>query len=272
MSQNSLSAMLLAAGLGSRLRPLTDFWPKCLMPIGKRPLLEYWLQILQNLGINNVLVNTHFHAGEVHKFIDRTHFSGWVHSVYEPELLGTAGTLRVNSDFFCDQTILLIHADNWCQCDFGAYVEYHFHQRPKHCLMTMMTFDSERPQECGVIETNDQNVVVAFHEKVSNPPGNRANAAVYLLEPEVLKWLNDNPRISDFSTEVLPQFIGRIATWHNPQIHRDIGTLPMLRAAQTDKRPLLHNGADDEWQTAFEVSPVFDNLISALSTLEESNE
>ena len=119
---------------------------------------------------------------------------------------------------------------------------------------------------------DDQNVVVAIYEKVSNPPGNRANAAVYLLEPEVLKWLNDNPRISDFSTEVLPQFIGRIATWHNPQIHRDIGTLPMLRAAQTDKRPLLNINANDEWQTAFEASPVFDNLIGALSTLEESNE
>ena len=272
MSQNSLSAMLLAAGLGTRLRPLTDLWPKCLMPIGKRPLLEYWLQVVQNLDVKNVLVNTHFHAGEVHKFLDRKQFSGWAHSVYEPELLGTAGTLRVNSDFFCNQTILLIHADNWCQCDFDVFVEYHFHHRPKHCLMTMMTFDSERPQECGVIETDDQNVVIAFHEKVSNPPGNRANAAVYLLEPEVLKWLNDNPSISDFSTEVLPEFIGRISTWHNPQIHRDIGTLPMLRAAQTDKRSSLPISVDDEWQAAFEISPVFDHLISALSTLEESNE
>jgi len=272
MSQYSLSAMLLAAGLGTRLRPLTDLWPKCLMPIGKRPLLEYWLQVVQNLGIKNVLVNTHFHASEVYKFLDRKQFSGWVHSVYEPELLGTAGTLRVNSDFFSNQTVLLIHADNWCQCDFDAFVAYHFHHRPKHCLMTMMTFDTERPQECGIVETDSQNVVIAFHEKVKNPPGNRANAAVYLLEPEILRWLNESPHITDFSTEVLPRFTGRIATWHNPQIHRDIGTLPMLKAAQNDERPLLNMSANDGWQSDFEISPVFNHLMSALTTLEESNE
>ena len=272
MSHTSLAALLLAAGFGTRLRPLTNFWPKCLMPIGKRPLLEYWLQVVQNLGINNVLVNTHFHANEVHKFLDRNRFSGWVHSVYEPELLGTAGTLRANSKFFNNQSILLIHADNWCHCDFGSFVEYHFNKRPKHCLITMMTFDTERPKECGIVETDAQNVVMAFHEKVSNPPGNRANAAIYLLEPEILSWLNKKPHITDFSTEVLPRFIGRIATWHNQQIHRDIGNLPMLRAAQNDERPLLNISANDEWQINFENSPVFDHLMSALTTLEESNE
>ena len=93
-------ALLLAAGLGTRLRPLTDHWPKCLMPIGERPLLEYWLETLWQSGVREVLVNLHYLSTVVEEFLDRPRFQGWVHSVRETELLGTAGTLRANADFF----------------------------------------------------------------------------------------------------------------------------------------------------------------------------
>ena len=101
----------------------------------------------------------------------------------------------------------------------------------------MMTFDTDFPQSCGIVETNSRGVVQAFHEKVVNPPGTRANAAVYLLEPEVLQWMEQHPEVSDFSTEVLPNYLGKIATWHNAQIHRDIGTLATLQQAQLDPKP-----------------------------------
>jgi mannose-1-phosphate guanylyltransferase len=272
MRQGRVRALLLAAGLGTRLRPLTDQWPKCLMPIGKYPLLGYWLNTLRSNGIKDVVVNTHYHANEVNKFLFQKQFAGWVKPVHETELLGTAGTLRANSNFFLEHTTLLAHADNWCQCDFKAFVNYHFQQRPAHCLMTMMTFDTDSPQSCGIVETDDQNVVLAFHEKVLSPPGRRANAAVYLLQPELLKWLNDNPHVADFSTEVLPHFLGRIATWHNAGIHRDIGTLAALRAAQTDPMVEDYSFGNDEWQRAFESSSVFTKLIRTFSIQEYSNE
>ena len=85
-------ALLLSAGLGTRLKPLTDKWPKCLMPIGGRPLLEYWLQALCDLEINKVIVNTHHHSELVSAFLDRPHFAEWVTNIYEPELLGTASS------------------------------------------------------------------------------------------------------------------------------------------------------------------------------------
>ncbi len=250
-------ALLLAAGLGTRLRPLTNEWPKCLMPIGGRPLLEYWLQMLRSVGIQKILINTHFQADKVNGFLAREHFTGWVTSVHERELLGTAGTLRENADFFRGHTALTIHADNWCQCDFGAFINYHLHQRPAHCAVTMMTFDADMPQSCGIVEVNEQGVVIAFHEKVANPPGRRANAAVYMLERGVLEWLEQHPEVSDFSTEVLPRYIGRIATWHNAGVHRDIGTLPALRAAQYDPIPEHYWLAQDEWQAKFASSPLF---------------
>jgi len=251
-------ALLLAAGLGTRLRPLTDDWPKCLMPVSGRPLLEYWLHTVSTNGIADVLVNMHFHADKVACFLSRDRFAAWVKQVFEPKLLGTAGTLRKNAEFFRGYTTLLVHADNWCQCDFGAFLRYHLQRRPARCCITMMTFDTDSPQSCGIVETDDQGVVVAFHEKVSNPPGKRANAAVYLLEPEVIAWLENNPEKADFSTEVLPEFIGRIATWHNAGIHRDIGTLPSLQLAQSDPTPALGRfSALDEWQSKFEALPVF---------------
>ena len=220
-------ALLLAAGKGKRLRPLTNDWPKCLMPIGDRPLLEFWLQTLHEAGIRKVMVNLHYHVEKVEEFLQRPQFRGWVDSTYEENLLGTAGTLFANKSYFEDCTILLVHADNWCQCDFSDFLDFHQLLRPDHCPITMMTFESPTPETCGIVETNADGVVLAFHEKSNNPPGNQANGAVYLLEPEVLKWIEEIPDISDFSTEVLPHFIGRIATWNNSAIHKDIGAPPL---------------------------------------------
>ena len=73
-----MKALLLAAGLGTRLKPLTDIWPKCLMPIKGRPLLEYWLDTLQKLSINDVIVNTHYFSEYVKEFIEQTQFKNRV--------------------------------------------------------------------------------------------------------------------------------------------------------------------------------------------------
>jgi len=133
-----LKALLLSAGLGTRLKPLTNIWPKCLMPIRNRPLLEYWLSILQKTEISNVLVNTHYLSEYVENFIKQSRFSGWVNTIYEPILLGTAGTIRKNIDFCQSETILLAHADNWTCCDFSDFLGYHHHKRPKGTVMTMV--------------------------------------------------------------------------------------------------------------------------------------
>lgn len=253
-------ALLLAAGLGTRLRPLTDEWPKCLMPVRGRPLLEYWLRILKNSGVNEILINKHWHADKVDDFLARERYSGWIKSVYELQLLGTAGTLRANASLFRGHTTLLVHADNWCQCDFSAFLDYHLNERPSHCALTMMTFDTDAPEDCGIVETDDQGVVVSFHEKVSNPPGTRANAAVYMIEPEVLEWLEEHPDLSDFSIQVLPHYVGRIATWHNYGVHRDIGSLDSLRKAQSAGPANCDFFERDEWQDRFESTPIFKTL------------
>ncbi len=245
-----VKALLLAAGLGTRLRPLTNHWPKCLMPIGGRPLLEYWLHDLKEIGVEDVLVNMHYFNEIFESFLGQETYQGWVTSDYEKNLLGTAGTLRKHYDYYKDATVLLVHADNFCQCDLGAFIEAH-NNRPSGTVMTMMTFTSPTPETCGIVELSDNGIVQTMHEKVENPPGNKANAAVYLLEPEILDWIKDQNGIFDFSTEVLPRYFGKMYSWHNGQVHRDIGNVPSLKAVQNEIIRELPEMASTDWNEDF---------------------
>lgn len=220
-----LRCLLLAAGLGTRLRPYTDEWPKCLMPIQGQPLLQYWLDSAREVGAERVFINLHHLPEIVESFLENPELDGWVEPIHERDLKGTAGTIRQNLKLLEGGTTLLVHADNFCITNFRDFVNFHKYYRPKHCPITMMTFRTWDPSSCGIVEVDSNNVVCSFFEKASNPPGNLANGAVYLLESEVLDWLSERPSISDFSTEVLPNFIGRIATWYNDSIHIDIGSI-----------------------------------------------
>ena len=244
--------ILLAAGMGERLRPLTNVLPKCLMPINGVPLLEYWLASMHQLGIHDVLVNMHYRSADVIDFLSRPRFLNWITYVEENHLLGTAGTIRANQDFLKDSSCFLVHADNWCCCDFQSFLNYHKFERPSNTSITMMTFTSDNPQSCGIIGTDADGIVTSFHEKEQTPSGNKENAAIYLIEPEVIEWIHENKNVSDFSTEVIPSFIGNIATWHNHSIHRDIGTIDSLLSAQNDDVPFLPWTDKDEWQMSFD--------------------
>jgi len=256
-----MKALLLAAGLGTRLRPLTNFWPKCLMPIQGRPLLEYWIEALRALEVEQVWVNLHYMPEVVMDFLDQPQFADWVSCIEEQELLGTAGTLRQLSEELQGETVMLVHADNWCQCDFRAFFNSHLN-RLESTLITMMTFRTETPETCGIVEIDDQGIVQGFHEKVENPPGNLANAAVYIFEPEILEWLKQQPgSVTDFSTQVLPYFKEQIGTWQNTNIHRDIGTQESLKAAQDDPVSELPFHSFP-WQKQFEDHPIHQMIRS----------
>ncbi len=219
-----MRALLLAAGLGTRLRPLTDTTPKCLVPIKGQPLLGIWLERLTQARIGPFLINTHYLAEQVEDFIETSPYRDQVRLVNELELHGTAGTLITNLDFFQGEDGLLIHADNYCLADFTAFQQAHC-SRPPECLMTMMTFRTDEPSSCGIVELDQRGVVVGFHEKVDKPPGNLANGAVYILSAELLKRLGtDLHTVTDFSTEVLNRFVGHIYSYETSEVFLDIGT------------------------------------------------
>lgn len=229
-----MKAVLLAAGLGTRLRPLTDTVPKCLAPILGTPLLGIWLDRLLGSGtVDRVLINTHYLPDQVTNFVRDSRWSNKVDLVFEPELLGTGGTLLKNRQWIGQESVLVAHADNLTLFDTAAFLTGHSN-RPEGCVLTMMTFDTDTPQSCGIVE-EEAGVVIRFHEKVPNPPGCRANAAVYIFEPEVIDFTASfGTEFVDLSTQVLPHYLGRMATYHNSVYHRDIGTLNSLALAQQE--------------------------------------
>ena len=218
-----MKVILLSAGLGQRLRPITNDTPKCLVPINDIPLLKIWLDRLTQEGLGPFLVNTHYLQDKVEDFINTSLHRKKISLVNEPVLLGTAGTLLKNIDFFGEQDGMLIHADNYCLADFKEFLDAH-KNRPKDCLMTMMVFRTNTPSTCGIVELDENKVVINFHEKVESPPSNLANGAIYILSNELLNSLKFKDPVSDFSLEVLPELIGRIYAYETSEVFIDIGS------------------------------------------------
>lgn len=219
-----MKTLLLAAGFGTRLRPLTDTVPKCLVPIQGQPLLGIWLARLCAAGCGPFLINTHYRAEQVAAFIEAGPYRAQVTLTHEPMLLGTAGTLLGHLDFFGDEDGLLVHADNYCLADFNDFIAAH-RRRPPGCLMSMMTFRTGHPSSCGIVALDERNVVIDFEEKPPRPRGNLANGAVYILSPQLLAQLGRSPSsVTDFSTQVLPELSGKIYAYESSAPLIDIGT------------------------------------------------
>jgi mannose-1-phosphate guanylyltransferase len=235
-----LKALLLAAGFGTRLRPLTDNLPKCLVPIKGQPLLGIWLARLSAAGCGPFLINAHYKAEQVAAFIETSPYRAHVTLAHEPVPLGTAGTLLGHLDFFGDEDGLLIHADNYCLADFKDFIAAH-RRRPPGCLMSMMTFRTDHPSSCGIVTLDERKVVVGFEEKPQRPNGNLANGAVYILSAELLAQLAASASaVTDFSTQVLPSLLSRIYAYETSEPLIDIGTPQTYEFANAvANRPLV---------------------------------
>jgi len=240
-----MRALLLAAGLGSRLRPVTETVPKCLVPVGGRPLLAYWLELMFDAGVERVLINTHWLAGQVGDYVRTSRWAPHIDLVHEAELLGTGGTVLANRLWFEDRPFLLAHADNLTDFDVAGLIAAHRARPPGHVL-TMLGFRTDDPRSCGILELDDRDTVVAFHEKVDHPPGNLANGAVYICEPEVIDSIAARgSAVVDLSTEIIPRFLGRIRCVETDGYHRDIGTPRSLQRACSEFKPRERRFAAD---------------------------
>lgn len=230
-----MRALLLAAGQGTRLRPLTETLPKCLVPIAGRPLLDYWLdRLFAAPEIERALINTHWLSEQVKAHVGASPWRSRVDLVHEAELLGTGGTILANRGYFGAEPFLTAHADNLTEFELPDFLGRHRY-RPAGTVMSMLSFRTEDPRSCGILELDSRGIVQRFHEKVENPPGDLANAAVYVLEPEVVAFAAGLGRpVVDLSTEVIPHFVGQIYSVETPCYHRDIGTPESLAQAERD--------------------------------------
>jgi len=227
-------AILLAAGLGTRLRPLTLTTPKCLTMVGGKPLLEHWLEKLEQSGCEEVLINTHYLSEAVVGYVSKRKRSKMkIETVYESELLGTAGTLSANRNFFGNSTSLMIHADNAMMDDLFGFLQAHENRR-EGLDITMLTFRTSTPKNCGILDVGSSGNIIGYHEKTADPPGNLANGALYAIEPSFLDLLGEmRPKPVDFSRDVVPRHLERFNTWHTNNVYIDVGTVEGLAEANT---------------------------------------
>ncbi|MCF6238887.1 MAG: nucleotidyltransferase family protein, partial [Candidatus Marinimicrobia bacterium] len=219
--RGSLKAFLLGAGLGTRLRPLTNEIPKCLLPIGEKPLLQIWLEHLARHRIDEVLINTHHHAEQVEEFVRGYKGVPHIRLEYEETLLGSGGTVYRHRDFVqSEDEFWVIYGDNLSSVDLGQMLEFH---RRREALATIGLFEVENPKQCGIATLDETGRVIEFVEKPADPKGNLANAGIYLLSNRVfeqVRWGYSLPM--DFGFHILPQLVGRMYGYPIKEYHLDI--------------------------------------------------
>jgi len=227
-----MKAFLLAAGIGSRLRPLTDRMPKCLVPIGGEPLLGIWLRQLRRHGVSAVLINTPHLAEQVRDYVQTPAAAGLdIRLFHEPALLGSAGTVAANRDFVAgEESFLIVYADNLTNLDLPAMQRFHDRRRSE---FTLGLFETAQPSQCGIVVCDADGRVREFQEKPATPKSNLANGGIYLATPALFEVMPDR-QVLDFGYDVLPLMIGRLFGYRMRGFFCDIGTLERLEWARRE--------------------------------------
>lgn len=231
-----MRALLLAGGYGTRLKPLTNKLPKCMVPINGRPLLDIWLEFLVSNGIKDILVNTHYKSNFVENYIKKSTWKDSVTITFEKNLLGTAGTILANKDFFNNESFFVAHADNLTDFNLTDFIKKH-NQKINKCPMTMMLFETDNPSSCGVVKTKDD-IVIEFYEKKKEFNGKIANGAIFIFEPSIFQIIKKIKRTEiDISKDLIPILIGKINSYFNETFFMDIGNIVSYNKANEVFKP-----------------------------------
>lgn len=227
-----MKAFLLAAGLGTRLRPLTDTVPKCLVPVAGRSLLDRWLDNFRAAGVDEVLVNLHHMPEQVVSHLAAHRGAPLVTTTYEPTLLGSAGTLAAGREFVgSDEVFLAVNGDDLTDFDLRHLVVALAAAPAAEAAIAV--FHAPRPEACGILEV-DGGVVVSFEEKPASPRSDLANAGMYAFRRSVLDLVPENPP-SDIGTHLLPRLVRRsVAVPVMNAFLMDIGTPEALARAEVE--------------------------------------
>jgi mannose-1-phosphate guanylyltransferase len=224
-----MKAFLLAAGNGTRLRPLTNNVPKCMLPIQGVPLLEIWLNNCKTAGITDVLVNAHAHARAVRQFAAEQKTGVRIHVAEESELLGSAGTLAQNRDFVAgEKAFFILYADVLTNIDLRRMLE--FHQQKRHPA-TLGIYQVPDPTRCGIVTMDENAVIQEFVEKPLQPLSNWAFAGVMIAGSDLFDFLPAQ-RPADLGFGVLPKMVRKMAAYPISEYLLDIGTVANYQNAQ----------------------------------------
>ncbi len=236
-----MKAFLLAAGAGTRLKPLTDCMPKCLVPIQGVPMLAWWLEWCHRYGVAEVLINTHAHADAVEHYVSSHDFGVKIMVARESKLLGSAGTIWQNRQFVGgEREFAVLYADVLTSCNFTNMVAFHRERQP---AVTLGVYRVPDPSRCGIVGVDRQGWVTEFIEKPKRPKDNLAFSGLMIGGPALFEVLGDRFP-ADIGSDVLPRLVGRMCAYEMAEFVLDVGTAENYRRAQSEWRgSLLVQGA-----------------------------
>ncbi|RPI33485.1 MAG: nucleotidyltransferase family protein [Nitrospiraceae bacterium] len=228
-----MKAFLLAAGKGTRLQPLTFHTPKCLVPVRGKPLLEYWFDLFEIYGINEVLINTSHLSEKVRNYIKENSRGLKITLTYEETLLGSGGTIKKNRDFVAGaDSFFIFYADNLTNIQLNKMISFHEKHRRD---FTLALFTVPNPSECGIVEMDEYANIMSFIEKPAYPASDLAFAGIMLSSPKLMDHFPDAD-IFDLGHDVLPRVVGHASGYIIEDYLLDIGTPEKLYQAESDMK------------------------------------
>jgi len=226
----------MAAGLGTRLMPLTELTSKPTVPIVNHPIMEYIVRLLAAHGVTDLAANLHYHPDEIREhFGDGSAFGVDLRYLFELELSGTAGGVGRFRDFLSDGTFLVMSGDSLTDIDLTAFLAAH-RERGGICTMAVKSVDD--PSRYGVVVHDDRDRVTGFQEKPdrSEALSNLCNCGIYALESRIFDFIPEGEFV-DFAKDVFPALMAadeRFHVWRVDSYWNDIGSLDVYRQGNFD--------------------------------------
>ena len=218
----------MAAGLGTRLRPLTWDVPKPLVPVANRPIMEHVLELLARNELGEIVANLHWFGDTVRNaFGDGSRLGVQITYSEEEKLLGTAGGVRNVRDFFGSEPFVVLAADALTDIDLGALAKTH---SENDWIATLAAVKVADTSEYGVIVSDSDGRIQGFQEKPDQAEAlsNLANCMIYVLEPEIFDYFPDKTEV-DFALDVFPALLSGDVPFGvhvSDDYWNDVGSLP----------------------------------------------
>jgi mannose-1-phosphate guanylyltransferase len=231
-----MKAMLLAAGLGTRLRPLTYELPKPMVPILGRPVMEHILRLMVRHGFDDVVANLHYFPDLIrNRFGDGSGYGARLVYSYEPELMGTAGGVRNACDHFGGETFLIISGDALTDVDLTALWKTH---KEKGGIATLALKQVDDTSQYGVVIVGEDGRIQGFQEKPdpAEALSNLGNCGIYVFEPEIFDYFPEREFV-DWAMDVFPRLLEEDVSFYGHEIQEywnDVGSLEEYRQGNFD--------------------------------------
>lgn len=230
------TAMVLAAGKGERLYPLTKDLPKPLLKVGDKPIIEYNLSLLKEHGIKNVYVNTCYLSNKIEEYFTERKDDGLnIQLSIETEILGTAGGVKKLASKFTE-TFIVVSGDLLTTVNIKDMFFFH---KEKKSHFTMGLTKVENPSQFGIVIIDDNAKIIRFKEKPKKKEeifSNTINTGIYIIEPYVLDFIPENT-FFDFSKDLFPILLQNKTPFYGytfDSLWRDLGTISELEKADKE--------------------------------------